>query len=493
VLTVFALPVLASDPPGRGHLPLPEPSTKPPAVDTLVAIAEARLDGALDEKTPPDIRKELFAQALHGYEKALQQDPKSKVALRGLAQLHARTENRQRSIEVYRKYLALYPDAEVAHEVALAHSRWKDTNGAVAWCKYALKIDPKYAPASALLEKLEFAEVEIGLQPPVGSHGPIGAPTPAEDPQPLPLPQKNSDAVPPATPAVVTYKLRNIAATDAAQALVTFVSDKRLTARVVAEPVSNVVLVSAEPALQRQFAEILAKLDTDPQQIIARVTVVQVPREFIARAGFNVGADADAKSWALSPREAHMLTELLRGAKERGECDVLSRPMMQVSDGQTGHVRVGQERAVVTGFDIKTAGGTVSIEPKTEQVPTGVTLELTPSCAPDGKTVRIRADFRYTEETGQVKTPLAVVPGKDIATAQFVMIPTFTTHTVQATAELKFGHTLVLAAGPEGRNAGTGEGKAAGSDTQVETLVIVTPELVRRQEPQRPAAGWFVK
>ena len=47
-------------------------------------------------------------------------------------------------MEIYKKYLAAYPkDKEVAHQVAMAHAQWKDWAGAVAWCEFALKIDPE--------------------------------------------------------------------------------------------------------------------------------------------------------------------------------------------------------------------------------------------------------------------------------------------------------------------------------------------------------------
>jgi tetratricopeptide (TPR) repeat protein len=86
----------------------------------------------------------LLDSARAGYQKALQQDPKNKVALLGLAKYYARLGEREKAIEMYKKYLSLYPnDKAVAHEVAMAHASWKDWAGAVAWCEYALKLDPE--------------------------------------------------------------------------------------------------------------------------------------------------------------------------------------------------------------------------------------------------------------------------------------------------------------------------------------------------------------
>jgi tetratricopeptide (TPR) repeat protein len=120
-----------------------EASKKPASAESLVAIANVQLDAALDEKTAPGSKEGLLDSARKGYQKALQRDPKSKAALRGMAEFYARTGDREKAVELYKKCLTQHPEAEIAHDVALAHARWKDWTGAVAWCEYALKIDPE--------------------------------------------------------------------------------------------------------------------------------------------------------------------------------------------------------------------------------------------------------------------------------------------------------------------------------------------------------------
>ena len=121
-----------------------EESKKPASAEALAAIANVQLDAAFDEKTAPGSKEGLLDTARKGYQKALQQEPKSKAALRGMAQFYARLGDREKAVEMYKRYLTLYPkDAEVAHEVAVAHARWKDWAGAAAWCDFALKIDPE--------------------------------------------------------------------------------------------------------------------------------------------------------------------------------------------------------------------------------------------------------------------------------------------------------------------------------------------------------------
>src|SRR5215207_1033860 len=123
---------------------VPEVSKKPASAEALVAIADVQLEAAFDEKTAAGSKEGLLDNARKGYQKALHQEPKSKAAIRGMAGFYARIGEREKSIEMYKKYLTLYPkDAEVAHEVAVSHARWKDWAGAVAWCEFALKIDPE--------------------------------------------------------------------------------------------------------------------------------------------------------------------------------------------------------------------------------------------------------------------------------------------------------------------------------------------------------------
>ncbi len=121
----------------------PETSKKPASPEALVAIANVQLDAAFDEKTAPGSKEGLLDTARKGYQRALQQAPKNKAAMLGMAQFYAKTNDREKAVEMYKKCLTQHPEAEIAHEVAIAHARWKDWGGAVAWCDYTLKIDPE--------------------------------------------------------------------------------------------------------------------------------------------------------------------------------------------------------------------------------------------------------------------------------------------------------------------------------------------------------------
>ena len=130
-----AAPVeVAAEPPKKG----------PPTPDTRCAFADVQLEAALDEKKPPGDREALLDAARIGYQKALEQDPKNKRAILGLARFYSRLGDTGKSVEMYKQYLTYYPnDKDIAHEVAKAHAKWKDWEGAVAWCQFTLRIDPE--------------------------------------------------------------------------------------------------------------------------------------------------------------------------------------------------------------------------------------------------------------------------------------------------------------------------------------------------------------
>ncbi len=122
----------------------PPVSNKPASADAIVAISDVRLDAAFDEKTVPGSKEAMLDLAREGYQKALKQEPKNKSALLGIARFYAKIGEKEKAVEAYKKYLAMYPnDASAAHEIAMVHARWKDWTGACAWCESTLKIDPE--------------------------------------------------------------------------------------------------------------------------------------------------------------------------------------------------------------------------------------------------------------------------------------------------------------------------------------------------------------
>jgi Flp pilus assembly secretin CpaC len=218
----------------------------------------------------------------------------------------------------------------------------------------------------------------------------------------------------------------------------------------------------------------LQGMDKAPPQVVMTVTVVQVPRGFAADSGLT--GDSGEQCCGLSAREARMLTALFRAAKARGELEVLSRPMMQVADGQTGTVRVGQEYPVPGEPQVRLAGGVVTVERTVKLVPVGLSLKCTPRISPDGR-ILLTTEFSHTEvaPTGVEKAG-GLPPRAPAAT-----VPAFNTHCARGECEVRDGGAVVLSASHSGCRSLTGAVRGHCSEGKFETLVIITPHIVAGQ------------
>src|SRR6185437_9974677 len=139
-------------------------------------------------------------------------------------------------------------------------------------------------------------------------------------------------------PEASVHKLRNIAAADAASALTAYVDKNKLPVAVVAEPISNCVMLAGEAAPIQQVARLLASLDKQPPMVVVKMIVMDAAAGFAEDTGLAEGAETH---WVLTPREARMLTGAIRSGKERGKVDVLSHPQLVVANNNTGVVQMG--------------------------------------------------------------------------------------------------------------------------------------------------------
>jgi type II secretory pathway component GspD/PulD (secretin) len=221
----------------------------------------------------------------------------------------------------------------------------------------------------------------------------------------------------PTKPEATVHKLRNIAAAGAATALTQFVEKKKLPVAVVAEPVSNSVMLAGDAASIRQVAELLASLDQQPLSVVAQITVLKVPGGFAEDTGLSDGTEAN---WVLTPREVRMLTAAIRSGKERLGVGIISCPQVMVTDNKTGVVQIGGAEG------------------------DSLTVGITPRIGSDGSVLlRVETEAKRASK-GKIEEP------------------------VQASGKVKDGGTLVM------RGVRT---KTADGGTR-ETLVIVTVNLV---------------
>lgn len=441
-------------------------------------------------------------QAVAWCEYALKMAPECRAAKKTMGCCLARGGKYE---EAFATLSQIMPEAEARCNLAGLLDHMGHTEASKAQLRLALKADPTYAPARDLLRDTgALAQAAAPVPAPVAgvvaSATVRGAFSASLAPPLLPfVPASHAygvtHALAPVGDRVIAYKLRNVAAADVAHAFVVFAQGKGWDARINCDAASNNVIVAANGDVQAHFARLVREMDRAPAQVVLQATVVQVPRSFIRSSGLNAGGAADANCWTLSAREVAMFNIVVREAKSRQGCEILARPQVQLCDGQTGFVQVGQQVPVAAPADIKTVGWVVVPERAVHHVPVGLTTRFTPRVAADGKSVELATEAQMTEILpGTVKVPVTIHhPGLPYPLTSFTEMPAFRTLSLRSSTSLKFGETLV-AEMCDPASSFLGRVRQAADQSGTTTLVIVTPHLVRTEEPVRaPTAGWFVK
>ncbi len=200
-------------------------------------------------------------------------------------------------------------------------------------------------------------------------------------------------------------KLRNVAAAEVVHTLTEFLGQDRQGVTLVAEPVSNTVLVQADHNRLHPLMKIVHELDQAPEQVEVRAMIVQVPTGFTQKIGVATGPNEGG--WLLTEREARMLNAAIL-AEPKGE--ILSRPTLQVANNQTGFTQVGQN---YNGQML------------------GETIRVTPRILPDNS-VLLRTEVQHSEVC-----PTLV----DLGNGQGQ--PAFNCNSVETTHTMSLGSTIV--------------------------------------------------
>ncbi|MBA4067243.1 MAG: hypothetical protein C0501_26755 [Isosphaera sp.] len=241
------------------------------------------------------------------------------------------------------------------------------------------------------------------------------------------------------------YRLRHQAAADAVRAVNAFALSINWDVGVVAEPVSNSVLVRAVGRDLEHVLGMLAELDVRRPEVVVEALIVEAPATFLDDTGLT--ADVKGNVLTLTPRERKVFDAQLRKAKGRDEVEILARPQIQVADNQTGFVQVGQDLPFLNQGDAKAA------EP-VQYRPVGVTLRVTPRVTPDGKVLM------------RVEPTVSSVSPNQIDLGNGVLAPVFNSQTMQATVLAADGETAVV----------RGLGFRKGGDSR-EYLILLTPHV----------------
>ncbi len=210
------------------------------------------------------------------------------------------------------------------------------------------------------------------------------------------------------------YRLRNSQAQEVATAVRSFLeteqarvtkalgaeavgSSQRVLEReiaVVAEPVSNTLLLSASPRYFDDIHKLIEELDQPQPQVLIQVLIAEVSLDNSLDLGlewtynsipFAAGIQLSEAKWIASGFSSAVTggdyNFLFRALEEKGRLEVLSRPQIVTADNKAAVINVGQQVPLITDSRVTERGDTINSF-KYENV--GVNLRVTPRIAPDG-------------------------------------------------------------------------------------------------------------
>lgn len=169
---------------------------------------------------------------------------------------------------------------------------------------------------------------------------------------------------------------------------------------VVAEPVSNTLLISSNPRYFDQLRQVIDELDRAQPQVLIQVLLAEVTLTSVSDLGvewshtgsrgdvdYSTKTDFGVKdavsnlggySTAVSGSDFKFL---LRALKDDGRLEVLSRPQIVTADNKPGTINIGQRVPLITDSRVTELGVTINSF-KYEDV--GINLSVTPKISPDG-------------------------------------------------------------------------------------------------------------
>ncbi|OWK45672.1 secretin N-terminal domain-containing protein [Fimbriiglobus ruber] len=291
------------------------------------------------------------------------------------------------------------------------------------------------------------------------------------------------------------FKLRYAASADLATAIQTYVATYtplitqqyqgpfqtiQKNVVVVAEPVSNTLMIAASQPLFEEIARMVARMDAQPPQVFVQVTIAEVQLTAHEEFGVEIGLQSpilfsrsstgttpgtpgyNFNSTAALPNTtsagsgtvgfqglgqlgvgrsgsagvggfvfsaaSDAVSILVRALKTQGRVDILSRPQLLLTDNQQGFFQVGQQYPLPSAT---TVTGTGLAQQSITYVDIGIVLRITPRINPDGR-VLMRVEPQVSSPD-----PISVAVGTTTA-------PAIDVQTLQTTVQAGDGETVVL-------------------------------------------------
>ncbi len=217
---------------------------------------------------------------------------------------------------------------------------------------------------------------------------------------------------------------------------------------VVAEPVSNTLLVSANPRYFVQIRALIDELDKAQPQVLIQVLLAEVTLDSSTDLGvewtyngtkgdvkYGVGTDLGVGrklqdfggySTAITGSDFNFM---LRALKDQGRLEVLSRPQIVTADNKPAAINIGQRVPLITDSRVTERGDTINSF-RYEDV--GVNLTVTPKISPDG--------FVKME----IGTTNSALSSSSVEINKSAIVPIINQRRANTTVSVQSGQTIII-------------------------------------------------
>lgn len=207
-------------------------------------------------------------------------------------------------------------------------------------------------------------------------------------------------------------------------------------ARVLADPDTNALIITANPKAMRQIRDVIAQLDIRRAQVLVEAIIAEVSANKSSQLGVDwavFNGDRIAAAGILDPNTLSALTAaaasgkpqsalsalgqginviggvdggdngtsfglLLKALRGDGDTNVLSTPTLVTLDNEEAKFSVGQEVPYQTGSFTNTGSVSGSVNPfqTIERKDVGLTLSVTPQISGESETIKLKLDLEIS-------------------------------------------------------------------------------------------------
>ncbi|HML31766.1 type II secretion system protein GspD [Sporomusa sphaeroides] len=198
------------------------------------------------------------------------------------------------------------------------------------------------------------------------------------------------------------------------------------------DPLRNTLVIMSTPDIYRQVEQLLAKIDTPPQQVMFEVQVLEINRDDLSNLGVDWGAKTLLPSeklydhsnfWITTGRYGTNLQGIINHLVEKKKGRLLASPRIATLDGVRAQILIGDKLAVESSQPTTGSMPIISVI----YVEVGIKLSVTPTVNKNGFiTTHIQPEVSNKTDTTKNGNP-------NIRTRQ-----------ADATLRVKSGATIVL-------------------------------------------------